>query len=482
MKILFICDWDFTDLWRSVAIDLKKKSVIGDCDALIVGKVWYEKLNNQKKVFDKTWLLQDHVENSISVKSRKHRLKELDEKYGNPTIWRYLWADRSWIYESYEDGEKLLISAFDFFEGLYTDSRPDFIITTSGYASMPHLVSFAVAEKLKIPILSLLHSRFESYLIPSYNPYNNIDWIDSYLRKPDKISDSSKSKAKNYLSNFRLQQKKPDYSEIIMRYRGLDLNIIFRFFRYIYRYYINGVYANDHTKKSPFQKIIGTIKPKVGRLYFNKLIRWDQWDKECDYIYFPLHCQPEASTMTLSPFYLNQPSVIENIAKSLPGGIRVIVKEHPEMIGKRGLEYYRRLQRIVNVDVVSPVENSFELTKKAKLIVTITGTVGFEGLMLKKPVITLGDTLFNKCSLVRQLKDVAPTQWNKHIKEMIDNYQYNEDILLNYLSAIVENGEQMLCMEPGFAPDEILSKANVDKISYFIEGEIAKYNKIKRDD
>ena len=473
MKVIFICDWDFTNLWSVVAGDLLEKKVIDKCDALVVGKLWYQKLLSQKHCFENVWLLQDYVEDVNDVLLDESRLIELDKQYGNPTVWRYMWADRSWVNESYDNGVKLLVSAFDFFEKLYKKERPDLVVTCA-YGSMPHVVGFSVAEKLGIPVLAALHSRFQSYLVPSYNPYENINWIDGYLTGANSVSATARSIASQYVVDFRKAPKKPDYEEIANRWHGVDFGYVYRFFRYCYRFYLDGTYSNDHTKKNPFKKLVMTITPKVARWYFNKMVVWDEWKSEESYIYFPMHVQPESSTMTLAPFYLNQVSVIENVAKAAPYGMRVVVKEHPQMVGNRKLEYYQRLRNIVNVDVVEPHTDNFKLIKNAKLIFTITGTAGLEGLMLEKPVITLGEVLYNKCSLVRQLKDIAPTQWSQQIKDMLDNYHHDEGVLIDYLSAIVENGSQMLCIEPDLAPDEVLSEKNINKISKFLSNEIAK--------
>src|SRR5690606_12929500 len=53
------------------------------------------------------------------------------------------------------------------------------------------------------------------------------------------------------------------------------------------------------------------------------------------YVLFPIHFQPEASTLVRGPYYLDQASLIEDIAKSLPVGYRLYVKEHMANRGRR---------------------------------------------------------------------------------------------------------------------------------------------------
>ena len=61
-------------------------------------------------------------------------------------------------------------------------------------------------------------------------------------------------------------------------------------------------------------------------------------------VYFPLHVQPEYTTDVRAPFYTNQFAIVENIAKSIPIGYRVVVKEHPGMKGERTFSYYRQFR------------------------------------------------------------------------------------------------------------------------------------------
>ena len=44
------------------------------------------------------------------------------------------------------------------------------------------------------------------------------------------------------------------------------------------------------------------------------------------YVYMPLHLIPESTTSILTPFYVNELSVIEAVSKSLPGWLDVICK------------------------------------------------------------------------------------------------------------------------------------------------------------
>ncbi len=95
--------------------------------------------------------------------------------------------------------------------------------------------------------------------------------------------------------------------------------------------------------------------------------------------------------MLYAPYQTNQLAVIESLSKSLPLGMDLVVKEHPAMMGRRPSGFYRALSRIPKVILVSAHERPFELIRRAALTCVITGTAGWEAMMLQKPVIVLGE-------------------------------------------------------------------------------------------
>ncbi len=66
----------------------------------------------------------------------------------------------------------------------------------------------------------------------------------------------------------------------------------------------------------------------------------------------PLHLIPEATTFVKVPFYINELFLIEQIAKALPAGWYLYVREHQSMAGERSLDFYKRVNRIFNVKLV----------------------------------------------------------------------------------------------------------------------------------
>src|SRR5690606_19263261 len=110
-----------------------------------------------------------------------------------------------------------------------------------------------------------------------------------------------------------------------------------------------------------------------------------------DFIYYPLHVDPEASTMHLAPDFTNQLAVIESLAKRKKLSMDLVVKEHPNMIGRRPKGFYEAITALPGVYLAHPDIPSLRLIKCARLVVTITGTVAWEAMVLKKPAMAFGN-------------------------------------------------------------------------------------------
>ena len=86
----------------------------------------------------------------------------------------------------------------------------------------------------------------------------------------------------------------------------------------------------------------------------------------------------------------NQRALVENIARSMPAGYWLMVKEHPGMKGERPLSYYRPYDNCTMCNLLSPSVDSHELILESDAVLTITGSVAWEAILFEKPVIAFG--------------------------------------------------------------------------------------------
>ena len=98
--------------------------------------------------------------------------------------------------------------------------------------------------------------------------------------------------------------------------------------------------------------------------------------------------------------------------------------------------YYKKLKKIPNVKLIKPNIPSFDLIAKAKLVVTITGTAGWEASFLKKPVITFGNIFYNRLSFVKNCRSYEDLPLI--VKNQLEHFQYSEEELVHFIAAILE--------------------------------------------
>lgn len=139
---------------------------------------------------------------------------------------------------------------------------------------------------------------------------------------------------------------------------------------------------------------------KKSKKFYNKA------DKTKKYVYFPLHYQPESSTLVCASKYEKQLFFIDSWAKSLPSDTVLYVKEHYTLLGNRELSFYKEIQKYPNVILIDPLEDSRQLILGAVAVTTLTGTAGFEAMLLGKPVIICGNVFYENAPGVIKIDDI----------------------------------------------------------------------------
>ena len=142
-------------------------------------------------------------------------------------------------------------------------------------------------------------------------------------------------------------------------------------------------------ERAAFRLWIAWRRKFVGRAWFST-----PDDLPSSFSYFPLHVDPEASTMVLSPWHTDQIAVIEALANAAPAHMRIVVKKHAPMLGRRPRGFYRHIARMPRVTLLGPDHSTFDLIERSQLTAVITGTAAWEALLLGKQVLIVGDSPF----------------------------------------------------------------------------------------
>jgi len=122
------------------------------------------------------------------------------------------------------------------------------------------------------------------------------------------------------------------------------------------------------------------------------------------YVYFPLHYQPELTTSPLGGIYAHQHLIANLLSCEIPDDWTIYVKEHPvqfsnERKGERGrtTTHYHELANINGVELIDIDADQTRLLQEAELVTTVTGTAGWEAMVMGTPAAIFGNAWYRSC-------------------------------------------------------------------------------------
>jgi hypothetical protein len=194
------------------------------------------------------------------------------------------------------------------------------------------------------------------------------------------------------------------------------------------------------------------------------------------FILFALQVTPESSINSLEPYFIDQLRAIDLIRLNMPNDFYLVVKEHPSMIGLRENSYYETLRKKAGIILVSPYVNTKEIMKKAKLISTITGTIGLESIMNDKPILMFGPTFFSH--LVKRYDSYLNLK--NDIYDLIYNFKpLSKDQKIIEIAKLYNISYNFMLFDP-IANPEVMEKGNIKNFAFAIKDHIKKLEVYKK--
>lgn len=270
------------------------------------------------------------------------------------------------------------------------------------------------------------------------NYHNNLTKYLSNMKKGSSIKDSCIKNIKKWISRF--------------KYIGLNIYETFFKFNKEYRKLDNKFihqctfYQKELTEKEIYVKNL--------KKFYDKLAIKPDYKNE-NYILYPLHQDPEATTMIRTPMSC-QLHIIELISKYLPDGWTLYVKEHPSEFYAydlapyfyknidyfRSFEVYKRIKKLKNVKLISLDIPTKDLIEHSKAVTSITGSIFMEAIEANKPIIVWGYL----STFVEKLKSAFCITSTNDLKESIEE------------------------ISKGFVPDYSDFNDVLNKYTYFVHG------------
>ena len=418
MKIMFYSFSNTFFFFNEVAKELKEKAEI----AFIFPRGHY--LRQSSKNVKKYYLYENFGETykKSSIKNKTSLKKD--------NIYKIIECDKNETdnqgYKSLDKNEqlKLVNTIYKIYKKFLEDFEPDYIVfpdveTVDGNILINICYEMGIEVVYTVHLRQLGTSFFSNSIyetLPSYfGSYNSEDIKKATFLVNNFFSLSSVNFLRKWNDKTLVKIRLKNFFERIKDSLKLSYGKE-RFFRgegqnFLYKVRTNLIYFVDKYRKFKFNNI--------HHRYFD--IKTDQ---ELDslpknFILFAMQVTPESSINSLEPYFIDQIRAIDLIRLNMPNDFHIIVKEHPLMIGLRNSDYYKKLRKKAGIILVSPYVNTKEVMKRAKLISTITGTIGLEGFIIDKPVLMFGSTFFSH--LVKRYDSYLNLK--QELEELIFNFK-----------------------------------------------------------
>lgn len=131
---------------------------------------------------------------------------------------------------------------------------------------------------------------------------------------------------------------------------------------------------------------------RAQRKFYRRLS--EQQLAETNYIYYPFHLDPEIVLNVRAPFWHHQLNTIKLLSANLPFNHKLLIREHRYNVGRRSTRYLREISRLPGVILIDAFDDQYKYIRHAKLVITVNGTTGFEGIILHRPVLMLAHTCY----------------------------------------------------------------------------------------
>jgi len=463
MNIFFGAQSGFVNIFQQLEVELRKEKIIDKSTYFVSDSEYYFKHKENLPLINDISV--EHLfewnytaRNSDRIDSNK--LNEIKLKYEACNLWNAVICDRRLMYgkhakfrQSYNgkfsDKElyNIIYASLYAIEQVITKSKPDLIITLIPSTFSDYLLYYA-AQVNNIRYLQLKFTKINNNILlsESFGSHSS-EIVDLYNTNKDKDEFEFKDESIEYL---RKAQSMPIQYEGSLS--GVKISAITRFKNTARAF--AGVIKKSVSKNRNITNADNHVPPVYSIFWYLHLMR--DYNKHVslatmnrrtlsrkqventDYVFFPLHSEPEIALLVNGVNYQNQIELIRKVAQSLPFGWKLIVKEHPNSITYRSAGYYKKLLQIPNVYFADINTRPYYWIKKSKLVATISGFVGFEAAMLSVPVVVFGDVMFDMLpiNMVRKV-DVLSTL-HREILDLIGKYEYDEKAMIAYIAACLK--------------------------------------------
>ena len=390
------------------------------------------------------------------------RLRRLEDSLGEP-LWHALLCDRRvmlgrWCKERQDyrprydhDGLlRLLDAARGPLERLYDEVHPDVVFSFVPVTFGEYLAHLLAGQR-GIPVLSLYPTKIRNYMMWMESIFGRPPHlVDAYRRRRAAATrDSTTREAERYVTEVtgravRHEGMIPIPGAVKTARRTSAVGALRRHIAGEIEYWTTESKHDPHVDSVLLRAWQRNVVAPVRHHALQRRLRphlafLDDLRGE-DFCFFPLQAEPEIALSIQGRPFQNQIELIRNIARSLPVGMRVVVKEHPRSIGYRRFGYYRKLLEIPGVRLASPFIEARELIAAARLVATVWSFTGFEAVVNRRPVLLFGTPSYGLLpqTMVQEVTDVREVP--QAVRALLAGYAYDDEAVVAFVAANIDSG------------------------------------------
>lgn len=351
--------------------------------------------------------------------------------------------------------------------------QPDFLLMSDRPHSFVQYIIFRVLLYHKVPVYSLvsfntfapavaLLNESTDHFVKACNFLNNelilkrnsthLFPIRLFLEKY--VSSFVRSSSTNYTPDYMIRNKSVSSFRSLLNPFALADNALKKLIEYssLIKSFLSKDYRPEcpHAVQIPIAPAIPWLrKISLSNSYYEFQRKQPQLDLNREFVYFPLHYEPERTTNPDGGKFHDQIKALLLLRSLLPDSVSIFVKEHPNqlMFGSKGFKgrsrlFYDFIDSIPNIQSVPIHTPSTVLTKNSLFVATITGACAVEAALLSKKCIVFGTTWFQ--NLPNVYNWMAIEKFEDFLKKPI----YDLKAILNYVSDFVDAYAFFGCQAP----------------------------------
>jgi len=360
-------------------------------------------------------------------------LSTIEDTIELSSMWQWVRGDRPLFYiadkgkffldktrRSHYELQATVIRAYGNIFNLFQWLHPDLVLLTD-VVNLSKYIIVELAFQRKIPTMFLLPVRIGKYEAFANTPYEHFKFIYDRLHELRKETTQSEHLNEAEGIVFDILNRKTQYHDAAQmsgvgptEKETINASYLAKNYREAVSKTIRQLASRKRQKQtrkiitSAFTGPIEMSKVWLRRQYSLPRYKFDELAESEQFIFFPLHSEPETAISLNAPWIGSQAELVWNIATSLPIEMKLYVKDHPRMYGLRPVEYYERMrERSPNVRVLHPLGNTLDFVPSARLVIVVSGTTGLEALLHGIPVMTLGACNFQYLTGVTRTRNIA---------------------------------------------------------------------------